>query len=72
MTYEQAYAALFFTAIFVLLSGWYLWCWYTILFVCDSPREFLSTAYPTSGPFLFVNLVAFVMLGTHVLVTLTN
>lgn len=72
MTYHEAFGAVLYGVFGLLVGGWYLWCWWTMLFRCRPMRGFFSQAYSTSSPFLLVNFLLVLAGAAQVLVWLTN
>lgn len=72
MTYFGALAAILWGGIFAVFASWYVRCVFTMLFRCARPIDFFSDAYPTSGPFVFVNVIILILASAWVLMVVTN
>jgi hypothetical protein len=72
MTYHDALGLIVFGGLFFMLLCWYVWCLWTMFFVCQKPSHFFAGCYSTSGPFAIANGIAAVLGMTQIVVWITN
>lgn len=67
MTVEEALGAVLLSLIGVAIAGWYVWCWFVMLFRCQSIRAYFSQAHSSSSLFALANVILFICGATWLL-----